>query len=57
MFNSLDSQTIMLELSDTKHSMLNTMNEILSYISVFVAFILAFCVRLTSQEGQIIILC
>lgn len=49
MFNSLDSQTIMLELSDTKHSMLNTMNEILSYISVFVAFILAFLIVYASR--------
>ena len=49
MLNSLDSQTIMLELSDTKHSMLNTMNEILSYISVFVAFILAFLIVYASR--------
>ena len=33
MFNSMDSQTIMLNLSDTKHDMLDTMNEALGIMS------------------------
>lgn len=44
MFNSIESQTLMLELTNTKHEMLETMSEVLSIISVFVAFILAFLI-------------
>ena len=39
MFNSIESQTLMLELTNTKHEMLETMAQVLSIISVFVAFI------------------
>lgn len=44
MFNSIESQTLMLELTNTKHEMLETMSQVLSIISVFVAFILAFLI-------------
>ena len=44
MFNSIESQTLMLELTKTKHEMLETMSQVLSIISVFVAFILAFLI-------------
>lgn len=44
MFNSIESQTLMLELTNTKHEMLETMAQVLSIISVFVAFILAFLI-------------
>lgn len=49
MFNSMDSQTLMLELSETKHELINQMNEILSIISIFVAFILAFLIIYASR--------
>ena len=39
MFNSIESQTLMLELTNTKHEMLETMSQVLSIISVFVASI------------------
>ena len=44
MFNSIESQTLMLELTNTKHEMLETMSQVLSIISIFVAFILAFLI-------------
>lgn len=44
MFNSIESQTLMLELTNTKHEMLETMVQVLSIISVFVAFVLAFLI-------------
>lgn len=44
MFNSIESQTLMIELTNTKHEMLETMSQVLSIISVFVAFILAFLI-------------
>lgn len=44
MFNSIESQTLMLELTNTKHEMLETMSQVLTIISVFVAFILAFLI-------------
>lgn len=49
MFNSMDSQAIMLELSDTKHKMLEQMSEVLGIISVFVAFVLAFLIIYASR--------
>ncbi len=49
MFNSMDSQTIMLELSDTKHNMIETITEVLGIISVFVAFILSFLIIYASR--------
>lgn len=49
MFNSLDSQTVMLELSSKKHQMMNMLNTALSIISVFVAFILAFLIIYASR--------
>lgn len=49
MFNSMDSQTIMLNLSDTKHDMLDTMNEALGIMSIFVAFVLAFLIIYASR--------
>lgn len=49
MFNSMDSQAIMLELSDTKHKMLEQMSEVLGIISVFVAFVLAFLIVYASR--------
>lgn len=44
MFNSIESQTLMLELTNTKHQILERVSEALSIISVFVAFILAFLI-------------
>ncbi len=49
MFNSMDSQTIMLELSDTKHNMIETMSGVLGIISIFVAFVLAFLIIYASK--------
>lgn len=49
MFNSIDSQTIMLELTATKHTTLEQMNEILSVMSVFITFVLAFLIVYASK--------
>ncbi len=49
MFNSMDSQAIMLELSDTKHKMLEQMSEVLDIISVLVVFVLAFLIIYASR--------
>ena len=49
MFNSIDNQTLMLELTETKHDMLDMMNEVLGVISIFVAFILAFLIIYASR--------
>lgn len=44
MFNSIESQTLMLELTNTKHQIIERVSDVLSIISVFVAFILAFLI-------------
>lgn len=49
MFNSIESQTLMLELTKTKHQILENVSEALSVISVFVAFILAFLIIYASR--------
>lgn len=49
MFNSIGSQAIMLDLTETKHNMLETMSDVLGVISVFVAFILAFLIIYASR--------
>ena len=41
MFNSLDSQHAMLRISESQKQMIQLLIEILSYISVFVAIVLA----------------
>ena len=49
MFNSMGSQAIMLELTETKHNMLKMMNNTLGMISIFVAFVLAFLIIYASR--------
>ncbi len=49
MFNSIETQGIMLDLTDTKHNMLDMMGEALGVISIFVAFVLAFLIIYASR--------
>ena len=43
-FNSLQSQTVMLEISDLARDIIKMMNDILSGVSVFVSFVLGFLI-------------
>lgn len=43
-FNSLQSQTVMLEISDSARDIIKMMNDILSGVSVFVSFVLGFLI-------------
>lgn len=43
-FNSIESQTIMMDLSDTQKIFLNALNKIISMVSVFVSFVLGFLI-------------
>ena len=43
-FNSMDSQTAMLTLNSRQLEMTNLLTEVLSYVSVFVSFILGFLI-------------
>ena len=43
-FNSLQSQTVMLEISDLTRDIIKMMNDILSGVSVFVSFVLGFLI-------------
>lgn len=43
-FNSLQSQTVMLEISDSAKDIIRIMNDILSGVSIFVSFVLGFLI-------------
>ncbi len=43
-FNSIESQTIMMDLSDTQKIFLDALNKIISMVSVFVSFVLGFLI-------------
>lgn len=43
-FNAIESQTVMLNVSQSTHELIDLMNQILAGVSVFVAFILAFLI-------------
>jgi putative ABC transport system permease protein len=43
-FNSLESQTVMIELSESKREQAKMVTEIMSYVSIFVSFILSFLI-------------
>ena len=48
-FNSIDSQTAMLKISNSQGEMIELLIEILSYVSVFVSFILGFLIIYASR--------
>ncbi len=48
-FNALDSQTVMLDVSKSTHDLINLMNQVLSGVSVFVSFILGFLIIYASR--------
>lgn len=48
-FNSLDSQTAMLEVSNSTYSIIELLMSILSYISVFISFVLGFLIIYASR--------
>lgn len=48
-FNALDSQTIMLNVSSSTHEIIKLMNEMLSAVSIFVSFILGFLIIYASR--------
>ena len=48
-FNSVDSQTAMLSLESSKSEMIGLLTELLSYVSVFVSFILGFLIIYASR--------
>ena len=48
-FNSMDSQTAMIQVTSSKRDMIKIMTEALSYVSVFVSFILGFLIIYASR--------
>lgn len=48
-FNSLESQTVMMKVSESTRSIIKLMNNILSIVSVFVSFILGFLIIYASR--------
>lgn len=48
-FNALDSQTVMLDVSKSTHDLIDLMNQVLSGVSVFVSFILGFLIIYASR--------
>ena len=48
-FNSVDSQTAMLSVEASKSEMIGLLTELLSYVSVFVSFILGFLIIYASR--------
>ena len=48
-FNSIDSQSAMLEVSKRQGEMIDLLTEILSYVSVFVSFVLGFLIIYASR--------
>lgn len=48
-FNSIGSQTAMMEISSTKSEIIETMNTALSAMSVVVSFVLGFLIAYASQ--------
>ena len=49
LFNSLDSQTAMLNVSNSTHQLITLMNQMLSGVSVFVSFVLGFLIIYASR--------
>lgn len=48
-FNAIDSQTVMLNVSKNTHDLINLMNQILSGVSVFVSLVLGFLIIYASR--------
>jgi len=48
-FNAIDSQTVMLSVSESTHQLIDLMNSMLSGVSVFVSFILGFLIIYASR--------
>ena len=48
-FNSIDSQTAMLKVSNSQSDMINMLMEILSYVSIFVSLVLGFLIIYASR--------
>lgn len=48
-FNSIDSQTAMFRVSNSQSSMIHILTEILSYVSIFVSFVLGFLIIYASR--------
>ena len=48
-FNALESQTIMLNVSSSTKKLIELMIEVLSYVSVFVSFVLGFLIIYASR--------
>ena len=48
-FNALDSQTVMLDVSRSTHDLIELMNQVLSGVSIFVSFILGFLIIYASR--------
>ena len=48
-FNSIDSQTAMLKVSNSQSNMINMLMEILSYVSIFVSLVLGFLIIYASR--------
>ena len=48
-FNSIDTQSSMIILSESKREMIEMIQEIISYISVFIAFVLGFLIIYASR--------
>ena len=48
-FNALDSQTVMLDVSKSTHDLIDLMNQVLSGVSIFVSFILGFLIIYASR--------
>lgn len=49
LFNSLDSQTAMLQLNESKYNCLKALTTVISYISIFVAVVLGFLIVYANQ--------
>lgn len=48
-FNSMDSQTAMLEVTNSQGEMIDLLTEMLSYVSIFVSFVLGFLIIYASR--------
>ena len=52
-FNSLDAQQAMLEMSESKRHIIDLMIQMLGGVSVFVSFVLGFLINLRKKEKRI----
>ena len=48
-FNSMDSQSAMLKVSEAQSEMIELLTELLSYVSIFVSFVLGFLILYASR--------